>query len=105
VLPVAADESGRHVDINAGHGAPAPSGRATGIHSVDSRQDAIRAIELVCAYLERHEPTNPAQLLLRRAARVIDKNFLQLVKELAPDAVKEVSRVMGVDPSTVKDEN
>ncbi len=105
VLPVAADESGPHVDTDAGQGAPAPSGRASGIHSVDSRQDAIRAIELVCDYLERHEPTNPAQLLLRRAARVIDKNFLQLVKELAPDAVKEVSRVMGIDPGTVQDEN
>lgn len=78
---------------------------ASGVHSVDSRQDAIRAIELVCTYLERHEPTNPAQLLLRRAARVIDKNFLQLVRELAPDAVKEVARIMGVDPSTVSDEN
>ena len=82
------------------------SGRpASGVHSVDTRQDAIRAIDLVCAYLERHEPTNPAQFLLRRAERVIDKNFLQLVKELAPDAVKEVSRIMGVDPSTLNDQN
>ena len=78
---------------------------ASGVHSVDTRQDAIRAIDLVCAYLERHEPTNPAQFLLRRAERVIDKNFLQLVKELAPDAVKEVSRIMGVDPSTLNDQN
>lgn len=105
VLPIAADEADRQVDTDVRQGAPAPSGRASGVHSIDSRQDAIRAIELVCAYLERHEPTNPAQLLLRRAARVIDKNFLQLVKELAPDAVKEVSRVMGVDPNTVQDEN
>lgn len=105
VLPIAADEADRQVDTDVRQGAPAPSGRASGVHSIDSRQDAIRAIELVCAYLERHEPTNPAQLLLRRAARVINKNFLQLVKELAPDAVKEVSRVMGVDPNTVQDEN
>jgi type VI secretion system protein ImpA len=75
------------------------------VHSIDNRQDAIRAIELVCAYLERSEPTNPAQLLLRRAARVIDKNVLQLVGELAPDAVKDVARIMGVDPKTVSDEN
>ena len=82
-----------------------PLRQGRGVQSVDTRQDAIRAIELVCAYLERHEPTNPAQLLLRRAARVIDKNFLQLVRELAPDAVKEVARVMGVDPSTITDQN
>ena len=87
-------------------GAPAPAqARRSGVHSVETRQEAIQAIELVCAYLERSEPTNPAQLLLRRAARVIDKNFLQLVRELAPDAVKDVARIMGVDPSKVGDEN
>lgn len=86
-------------------GGPVRPARMSGVHSVESRHDAVRAIELVCAYLERSEPTNPAQLLLRRAARVIDKNFLQLVRDLAPDAVKEVARIMGVDPSTVKDQN
>lgn len=79
--------------------------RPSGVHTVESRHDAIRAIELVCAYLERVEPTNPAQLMLRRAQRVIDKNFLQLVRELAPDAVKEVARIMGVDPATIKEQN
>ena len=37
---------------------------------------------MICAYLERSEPTNPAQLLLRRAERLIDKSFLQLVRDL-----------------------
>lgn len=86
-------------------GGPERPVRLSGVHSVDSRHDAIRAIEMVCAYLERSEPTNPAQLLLRRAARVIDKDFLQLVRDLAPDAIKEVARIMGVDPSSVKEKN
>jgi type VI secretion system protein ImpA len=79
------------------------SRQGSGVHSVQTRQEAVRAIELVCAYLERSEPTNPAQLLLRRAARVIDKNFLQLMRELAPDAVADVARILGVDPSSVND--
>lgn len=89
-------------DDGAGRTRPA---RLSGVHSIESRHDAIRAIEMVCAYLERSEPTNPAQLLLRRAARVIDKDFLQLVRDLAPDAIKEVARIMGVDPSSVKEKN
>lgn len=107
----AADANGSAVQVGVDGAAndsvrlPVPERRARGVNSVDTRQDAIRAIELVCAYLERSEPTNPAQLLLRRAARVIDKNFLQLVHELAPDSVKEVARIMGVDPSSVKDED
>jgi type VI secretion system protein ImpA len=68
---------------------------------VHSRQDALRAIDMVCEYLERTEPTNPAPLFLRRARRLISHSFLQLVKELAPDALAEVARVVGVDPDTV----
>jgi type VI secretion system protein ImpA len=77
--------------------------RRTGVLGIESRDDAIRAINLVCAYLERAEPTNPAQLLLRRAERLIDRNFLQLIKQFAPDAMNEVARVMGVDPDSVND--
>lgn len=86
-------------------GGPVRPVKLSGVYSVESRHDAIRAIEMVCSYLERSEPTNPAQLLLRRAARVIDKDFLQLVRDLAPDAIKEVARIMGVDPSSVKEKN
>jgi type VI secretion system protein ImpA len=68
---------------------------------VSSRDEALRAIDLVCQYLERTEPTNPAQLLLHRARRLINHNFLQLIKELAPDALNEAARVMGVDPDSV----
>jgi type VI secretion system protein ImpA len=90
----AATEAGADPSAAAG-GGQALSGR------INSRAEALRAIEMVCEYLERAEPTNPAQLLLRRAARLLGHNFLQLMKELAPDALSEVARIMGVDPSTV----
>jgi len=32
---------------------------------------------------------------------LINHNFLQLMKELAPEALNEVARVMGVDPDTI----
>jgi type VI secretion system protein ImpA len=70
--------------------------------SVNSREEAVRAIDMVCEYLERAEPTSPAPLLLRRARRLVNRNFLQLMKELAPDALGEVARVMGVDPESVQ---
>ena len=67
-----------------------------------SREEAIRAIDLVCEYLERAEPTNPAPLFLRRGRQLINHDFLQLMKVLAPDALSEVARVVGVDPDTVE---
>jgi type VI secretion system protein ImpA len=73
--------------------------------SVSSREEAIRAIDLVIEYLERAEPTNPAPLFLRRARQLIGHNFLQLMKVLAPDALAEVARFVGVDPESVEDPN
>ena len=86
-----------------GAAAPAPKAAAAGqlAGQVLSRTDALRAIEMVCDYLDRAEPGNPAQLLLRRAARLINQNFLQLMKELAPDALNEVAKLMGIDPHSV----
>lgn len=67
-----------------------------------TREDALRAIDLVIAYLEKAEPTNPAPLFLRRARQLVNHNFLQLMKVLAPDALHEVARIVGVDPDTVE---
>ena len=70
--------------------------------AVNSREDAIRAIDLVCEYLERAEPTNPAPLFLRRARQLIGQNFLQLIKALAPEALSAVAGMVGVDPDAVE---
>ncbi|MDP9901048.1 type VI secretion system protein TssA [Variovorax ginsengisoli] len=101
-----ADEVGGDDEAGSPDGTALSAGRraAGGVHSVESRQDAVRAIQLVCAYLERSEPTNPAQLLLRRAERLIDKNFLQLIKDFAPDSMRDVARVLGIDPSSLDNE-
>jgi len=94
------------IDDSAGGGDDAPVRRGRGgggaLGAIESRADAVRAIELVCAYLDKHEPTNPAADLLRRAQRLIDRNFLQLVREFAPEAVNEVARMLGVDPDSLQ---
>lgn len=71
--------------------------------SVNTREEAMRAIDLVIDFLERTEPTNPAPLFLRRARQLVSHNFLQLVKALAPEALAGVARAVGVDPDSVTD--
>jgi type VI secretion system protein ImpA len=80
--------------------APRPAQGLSG--KVTSREEAVRAIDMVCEYLDTAEPSNPAQLLLRRSRRLINQNFLQLMKEFAPGAMADVARMMGVDPESVK---
>ncbi len=99
------DANGGEAAEGGGHATGADGGgaRQAGLPSaIHNREDALRAIELVCDYLERTEPTNPAQLLLRRSRKLINKNFLQLMRELAPDAINEVARIMGVDPDSIE---
>ena len=101
VMP--ADLAGAGADSEVGSGgtgdrdaSPRPGGRAGLSGAIESRNDALRAIDMVCEYLERTEPTNPAQLLLRRARKLVNKNFVELVRELAPESLGEVARVMGI---------
>ncbi len=109
LMPVPVDEpadvEGELEDEGASEGGRGGSRPKAALGSVTTREDALRAIDLVCDYLERTEPTNPAQLLLRRARKLINHNFLQLIKELAPDALHEAARVMGVDPESVSLDN
>lgn len=62
---------------------------------VSSREDARRALERVCEYLERHEPSNPASLFARRAQRMLDMNFLDIMRELSPDSINQLETLTG----------
>jgi len=62
-----------------------------------NRDDVQRTLDRVCEWIERHEPTNPAPLLIRRAQRLMGKNFLEIIRDLAPDGLGEVERIAGVD--------
>ena len=79
---------------SAATGTPA-RGNASG--SIATRDDALQALDRVCEWIERHEPTNPAPLLIRRAKRLMTKNFIDIIRDLAPDGLSQVERIAGVD--------
>lgn len=64
--------------------------------AIRSREDALRALEQVCMYLERAEPANPAPLLIRRAQRVMTKSFVEIIEDLAPEGLAQVRSVAGI---------
>jgi type VI secretion system protein ImpA len=59
------------------------------------REDARRQLIAVAEFLERTEPTNPAPLLVRRAARLMGLGFLDILRELAPDSLGTVQNITG----------
>lgn len=65
---------------------------------VTSREDVVQALDEVCAYLEVAEPTNPAPLLLRRAQRLLQMSFVDIVREMAPEGMGSLDKVLGPFP-------
>jgi type VI secretion system protein ImpA len=87
---------------NAGDAGAAPVARRSGGVSISSltevtnRADALRLLDLVCRYYQRYEPASPLSMLIERAAGLAEKNFLDIVRELAPDGLSQVQNVVGV---------
>jgi type VI secretion system protein ImpA len=80
----------------AGAVAAGTDGAAQGaLGDVNSREDAIRVLDRVCDYFAKNEPSSPVPLLLRRAKRLISKNFVEIMRDLAPDALTQVDNIRG----------
>ena len=62
---------------------------------IRNREDALRLLDLVCAYMKAHEPSNPAPLFIRRAQRLMQKDFVEIVKDLIPDSLSNIERLAG----------
>ncbi len=60
---------------------------------VENRQDVLRLLEKICDYYAGHEPSSPVPLLLRRAMGLVDKNFLEIMQDLAPDCISQVEAI------------
>lgn len=62
---------------------------------IRTREDVVTTLEKMCEYLSRTEPSNPVQLVLRRAQRMMSMNFLELLNDLAPDGLSQAEKIVG----------
>jgi type VI secretion system protein ImpA len=95
----AAQEDGAEAEAEAVpgvEGETTPSRVPARTGSIQSREDVIRSIDAICKYFERYEPSSPVPLLLLRAKKMLTMNFMEILSELAPDAVKQAETICGV---------
>ena len=71
------------------------SSRGAAVGEIASRDDVVRAIDRICDYYSRYEPSSPVPLLLMRARRLATGSFLDIVRDLAPGALSEIEKVCG----------
>jgi type VI secretion system protein ImpA len=86
----------------AGDEAAAESGGVAGAPLsgvVKSRQDAIRALDAITAFYRQAEPSSPIPLLLERAKRLVSKDFLEVLADIAPDALGTARAAGGLKDS------
>lgn len=91
------EEAGEGGEAAAGDGGSAGGNAGNG--RINGPQDVIRRIDELCAYYDRSEPSSPVPLLLRRAQRLVGKNFADLLKDLAPGGMSELQNISGVSDS------
>lgn len=63
---------------------------------ITSRDDVRRALDKLCAYYARHEPSSPVPLLLQRAHKLVDMSFTELLQDLAPEGLGQLAKVSGI---------
>ncbi|MGH8178169.1 MAG: type VI secretion system protein TssA [Steroidobacter sp.] len=87
-------------DINPENPAPGGSGEEpmqalTG--SIRNRTDVLTTIDKICEYYGKHEPSSPVPLLLQRAKRLVNKDFMEIVRDLTPGGVSEAELIGGLE--------
>ena len=88
-----AGEAGVPVARGGGQGArgggPAMSG------TIQTRADVLKALNLICDYYRDNEPSSPVPLILQRAQRLVDKDFMAIMNDLTPEALSQLRVITG----------
>jgi len=62
---------------------------------ITSRDDVIMALDKVCEYYSAYEPSSPLPLLIQRCKRLVTANFLEIVRDILPDALPQAEAIRG----------
>jgi type VI secretion system protein ImpA len=74
---------------------PAPATPAVP-DELNSREQVVAALDKILAYYARHEAASPIPLLVKRVKRLVPMDFLDLMEDLAPAAVKQIKEIGGI---------
>jgi type VI secretion system protein ImpA len=64
---------------------------------LSSRDDCVKVLDLVADYFKRREPSSPIPLLIERAKRLMAKDFMEIMQDLAPDGVAQANKIFGTE--------
>lgn len=62
---------------------------------IRSREDVVALLQKICNYYAQAEPSSPVPLVLKRAARLAEMDFMQIIKDMSPEAIAQIRTVTG----------
>lgn len=87
-----ADDGGAEGD------APARTGTGGGnMGGINSPSDVANALDRIIGYYQKNEPSSPIPLLLGRAKRLVNADFMTILKDMAPGGVDNVQTIGGIE--------
>ncbi|MDR0553306.1 MAG: type VI secretion system protein TssA [Treponema sp.] len=61
-----------------------------------SRADALLLLRKASEYFQQEEPNSPIPLLVNRALRLSEMNFIELIEDIVPDALSRGKEILGI---------
>jgi type VI secretion system protein ImpA len=94
---VIARRTGGEVSADGEAGEGATGGGSGPPGSVRSRQDVVRMMDAICGYYRDNEPSSPVPILITRAKKMVNRTFLEIVRDMTPSGVHEIDVFVGPD--------
>ncbi len=66
--------------------------REKSLGEINNRQDIVRVLDHICTYYKQYEPSSPVPLLLQRARHLVEKDFFEIVEDLAPESLAQIKK-------------
>lgn len=64
-------------------------------YSINSREDVQLLLEKIYVYFEKHEPSHPAPLFIRRIQKLMNLNFYEIMKDISPESLDRLENLVG----------
>ncbi len=89
------NDTGNEDDAEADGGGAAARGSSGG--GINSPTDVSNALDRIISYYSRSEPSSPIPILLVRAKRLVNADFLTIMQDMAPQGIDNVHLIGGID--------
>lgn len=70
-----------------------------GSAGINTRQDVLKAFDLIYKYYTKNEPSSPVPLIMKRAERLVTANFFDIISDLSPGALSDIQTITGTSLS------